>query len=141
MEVRFWGTRGSVPTSLTAEHVWEKVRHALEIARDKKLDAGTDIEVFMEEELPFWAKATYGTNTPCLEIRDGERFLLCDAGTGLRHFGNEYLWTYGPLPDRKIGGLGCYLIRKMADDVHYHRQGDTNILNLMVRKNPATTGQ
>lgn len=96
MEVRFWGTRGSIPTSLTAEDVSEKVRHALEIARDKKLDAGTDIDTFMEEELPFWAKATYGTNTPCLEIRDGERFLLCDAGTGLRHFGNEYIRTYGP---------------------------------------------
>jgi len=96
MEVRFWGTRGSIPTSLTAEDVWEKVRHALEIARDKKLDAGTDIEAFMEEELPFWAKATYGTNTPCLEIRDGEKFLLCDAGTGLRNFGNEYIRTYGP---------------------------------------------
>ena len=39
-----------------------------------------------------------------------------------------------PLPDRKIGGLGCYLIRNMADDVQYHRQGDTNILNLLVRK-------
>jgi len=39
-----------------------------------------------------------------------------------------------PLPDRKIGGLGCYLIRKMADDVQYRRQGDTNILNLLVRK-------
>jgi len=39
-----------------------------------------------------------------------------------------------PLPDRKIGGLGCYLIRKMADEVHYRRQGDTNILTLLVRK-------
>jgi hypothetical protein len=75
MEVRFWGTRGSIPASLTAENVWEKVRHALEIARDKKFGAGTDIETFMEEQLPFWAKATYGTNTPCIEIRDGERFL------------------------------------------------------------------
>lgn len=95
MEVRFWGTRGSIPASLTAEKVWEKVRYALEIARDKKIDAGTDIEAFMEEELPFWAKATYGTNTPCVEIRDGESFVLCDAGTGLRDFGNEYLRTYG----------------------------------------------
>lgn len=39
-----------------------------------------------------------------------------------------------PLPDRKLGGLGCYLIRKMADGVQYRRQGDTNILNLLVRK-------
>jgi sigma-B regulation protein RsbU (phosphoserine phosphatase) len=39
-----------------------------------------------------------------------------------------------PLPDRKIGGLGCYLIRKMSDDVHYHRQGNANILTLLFRK-------
>jgi len=39
-----------------------------------------------------------------------------------------------PLPDRKIGGLGCYLIRKMADQVHYSRQGNINILTLLVRK-------
>jgi len=39
-----------------------------------------------------------------------------------------------PLPDRKIGGLGCYLVKKMADEVYYRRQGDTNILNLLVRK-------
>jgi serine/threonine-protein kinase RsbW len=39
-----------------------------------------------------------------------------------------------PISDRKIGGLGCYLIRKMTDDVQYHRQGDTNILTLLVRK-------
>jgi anti-sigma regulatory factor (Ser/Thr protein kinase) len=46
-----------------------------------------------------------------------------------------------PLPDRKIGGLGCYLIRKMADEVHYRRQGDTNILTLLVRKSPVNSRQ
>jgi anti-sigma regulatory factor (Ser/Thr protein kinase) len=39
-----------------------------------------------------------------------------------------------PLPERRIGGLGCYLIRKMADGVQYRRQGDSNILNLLIRK-------
>jgi len=46
-----------------------------------------------------------------------------------------------PLPDRKIGGLGCYLIRKMADKVYYRRQGDTNLLTLLVRKNPVNSRQ
>jgi anti-sigma regulatory factor (Ser/Thr protein kinase) len=46
-----------------------------------------------------------------------------------------------PLPDRKIGGLGCYLIRNMADGVQYRRQGDTNVLNLLVRKNPVNSRQ
>ena len=45
------------------------------------------------------------------------------------------------LPDRKLGGLGCYLIRKMADGVQYRRQGDTNILNLLVRKSPVNSRQ
>jgi len=39
-----------------------------------------------------------------------------------------------PLPDRKIGGLGCYLIKRMTDEVRYSRQGNTNILTLLVRK-------
>ena len=46
-----------------------------------------------------------------------------------------------PLPDRKIGGLGCYLVKKMADEVYYRRQGDTNILNLLVRKSPVNSRQ
>jgi anti-sigma regulatory factor (Ser/Thr protein kinase) len=39
-----------------------------------------------------------------------------------------------PLPDRRIGGLGCYLIKKMTDEVHYRRQGHANVLTLLVRK-------
>jgi serine/threonine-protein kinase RsbW len=46
-----------------------------------------------------------------------------------------------PLPDRKIGGLGCYLIRKMTDGVQYHRQGNTNILTLLIRKRPVDIRQ
>jgi len=39
-----------------------------------------------------------------------------------------------PISGRKVGGLGCYLIRKMTDEVQYSRQGDTNVMTLMVRK-------
>jgi serine/threonine-protein kinase RsbW len=46
-----------------------------------------------------------------------------------------------PLPDRKIGGLGCYLIQKVTDDVQYHRRSDTNILTLLVRKSPVNSRQ
>jgi anti-sigma regulatory factor (Ser/Thr protein kinase) len=34
------------------------------------------------------------------------------------------------LADRKIGGMGVLLIRKMADQVAYRRDKDTNILTL-----------
>jgi len=38
------------------------------------------------------------------------------------------------LSERKIGGLGVFLIRKMVDEVKYRREGDKNILTLTFRK-------
>jgi serine/threonine-protein kinase RsbW len=35
--------------------------------------------------------------------------------------------------DREIGGLGVFLIRKLMDDVHYHRENGKNILHLIVQ--------
>jgi len=34
------------------------------------------------------------------------------------------------LADRKIGGMGVFLIRKMADRVDYRREGDSNIFSM-----------
>ncbi len=36
--------------------------------------------------------------------------------------------------ERKIGGLGIFLIRKMADEVNYRREGENNILTLVIHK-------
>jgi len=38
------------------------------------------------------------------------------------------------LSERKVGGLGFFLIRKMVDDVQYRREGKMNFLTLTVRK-------
>lgn len=38
MEVRFWGTRGSLPASVTAWKIREKMSTALKIALEKGLD-------------------------------------------------------------------------------------------------------
>ncbi|OPY87056.1 MAG: Serine/threonine-protein kinase BtrW [Smithella sp. PtaU1.Bin162] len=35
-----------------------------------------------------------------------------------------------PLDERRIGGMGVFLIRKMADQVQYRREGNSNILTL-----------
>lgn len=32
------------------------------------------------------------------------------------------------LEDRRIGGLGIHLVRKMMDDLHYYREEDANVL-------------
>jgi serine/threonine-protein kinase RsbW len=36
------------------------------------------------------------------------------------------------ISEREIGGLGVFLIRKLMDDVHYHRKKGINILSLIV---------
>ena len=38
------------------------------------------------------------------------------------------------LSERKIGGLGIYLMRKLMDDVQYQSTGTENILTLVKRK-------
>jgi phosphoribosyl 1,2-cyclic phosphodiesterase len=91
VEVRFWGTRGSLPASLNADVVRGKVRNALEKAIEQGLGPGSDLDAFMDRSLRFSERATYGTNTSCIEIRDKDAFLLCDAGSGIRDFGNHIM--------------------------------------------------
>jgi len=39
------------------------------------------------------------------------------------------------LADRKIGGLGIFLMRKLMDEVHYHSNSDkSNVLTMIKRK-------
>jgi len=95
MEVQFWGTRGSLPASVATEDIRLKVKTALEIAVEKEIGTDSSIDDFIDAELPFWVRGTYGTNTPCVEIRDGDDVIIFDAGSGLRDFGNNFLKTQG----------------------------------------------
>ncbi|MDD2421262.1 MAG: ATP-binding protein [Heliobacteriaceae bacterium] len=36
------------------------------------------------------------------------------------------------LTDREVGGLGIFLVRRVIDEVHYKRDGDKNILTLVL---------
>lgn len=91
MKIYFWGSRGSLPVSLTAKQVRSKIAAAVQKAIQLHLSGDDDIERFIDEQLPFSVRGSYGGNTSCVEIRGGEEFVLCDAGTGLRDFGNHIM--------------------------------------------------
>ena len=91
MHVRFWGTRGSLPASATARQIREKISRAIRSFRSRNLDTDEEIEAFIDRQLPFADRGSYGGNTACVEICGGEDCILCDAGTGIRDFGNAFM--------------------------------------------------
>jgi anti-anti-sigma factor len=95
--VRFWGTRGSLSAPLGHGAVRAKIRDALLAARERGVMSPAAIDAFIDHELPFAVKGTFGGNTACVEIATGgEEHLVCDLGTGVREFGNHLLATHGP---------------------------------------------
>jgi anti-anti-sigma factor len=95
--VRFWGTRGSLPVALNHSGVRAKIRAALLAVRERDLASPEAIDAFLDTELPFSVKGTFGGNTSCVEIETGgDEYLLCDLGSGAREFGNRVLAKHGP---------------------------------------------
>lgn len=84
MQVRFWGTRGSIPAALTAHSVREKLIAALVAASGRELDTPEKAAAFADT-LPFAATRTFGGNSSCIEvITEGAGRVLLDMGSGAR---------------------------------------------------------
>jgi phosphoribosyl 1,2-cyclic phosphodiesterase len=98
IKVYFWGTRGSLSVSLNAKQVRDKVVAALKAALRNSFSGDADVERFIDDRLPFSVRGGYGGNTSCIEIRGGDDTILCDAGTGLRDYGNHIMRSGGGGP-------------------------------------------
>ncbi len=97
MRVRFWGTRGSIPTPLTSSQLKTKIRKALVLSRGADLSSDARLDQFIEQTLPFTVVNTFGGDSPCMEIENNcDEYLICDLGTGLRRFGGRVLAKNGP---------------------------------------------
>ena len=95
MQIRFWGTRGSLPAPLTATTIKEKLAAALTAAQNVKLETPAAIDTFIAQ-LPFSVSGTFGGDSSCVEIIDGEdNHVICDLGSGARRYGTEMLGRYG----------------------------------------------
>ncbi|HSE92213.1 MAG TPA: MBL fold metallo-hydrolase [Methylomirabilota bacterium] len=96
MIVRFWGTRGSIPISLTTAGIRRKLVAALVLAAGRSLDTPDKARAFVEGELSFPVSQTFGGNSACVEIETGGgEYVLCDMGSGARPFGLGVLARHG----------------------------------------------
>jgi phosphoribosyl 1,2-cyclic phosphodiesterase len=99
IRIRFWGTRGSLPAPLDARGVAAKLRTALRLARKRGIALDDDALDAFIADLPFDVRGTYGGNTSCVQLDVGHRELtICDAGSGLRAFGDAALGRFGSAP-------------------------------------------
>lgn len=94
-KVVFWGTRGSLPTSLSARDVREKIIAALTAANGKSFKSPAALNDFVAT-LPFTTTGTFGGNSSCVEIvADAPEHFICDMGSGARPLGQAKIATYG----------------------------------------------
>ena len=90
MKIKFWGTRGSIPTPISPTAIEGKIRQALRGAVGIDLSSKAAIERYLQR-LPTTVRSTIGGNTACVEVRAGQQLLILDAGTGLRSLGYELM--------------------------------------------------
>jgi phosphoribosyl 1,2-cyclic phosphodiesterase len=104
MQVKFWGTRGSLPVAATAGEVKNKIVAALTAANGHQVASNTEIESFADT-LPFSVAGSFGGNTSCVELIGespqnpgsvADEHVICDLGSGARELGHTKLATYGP---------------------------------------------
>jgi phosphoribosyl 1,2-cyclic phosphodiesterase len=97
--VTFWGTRGSLPTAITPEHIHAKLMVAIEGALERKLQGREQISHYIKNELPMEIGSSWGGNTSCLQLTSSsmpDHHLILDMGSGARPLGNALLAQYGP---------------------------------------------
>jgi len=96
MKVRFWGTRGSIPVSLTAPDIRGKLLAALRGAQGMDLRASGAVEAYVDS-LGFDVAGTYGGHSSCVQIdTGGPEHIILDLGTGVRALGQRMLERHGP---------------------------------------------
>jgi len=100
------------------------------------------IELSLEEALVNVCRYAYHGGQGDVEVRcritDGRDCLIeiIDSGIPFDACAHPAPELTACIADRKVGGLGVYLMRNMADQMTYRRENKKNILNLAFRTVP-----
>lgn len=89
MNVRFWGVRGSIPTSLSTADIRERLTAAFYLLPNPPRDRRELSEAI--DKLPFYVRGTFGGCTTCIEFNVDDVPIILDMGTGARPLGLSLL--------------------------------------------------
>lgn len=97
-----------------------------------------DLELAIEEALVNIFNYSYPEESGDVEVtckRDDYGFIveIIDSGIPFDITSLPEPDVTSELSERKIGGLGVFLTKKMVDEVQYRRGNDRNILHLIIR--------
>ena len=90
MRITFRGTRGSLPSPLDTNEFRIKVKRLLMNAQHVNLKSEAAVEAYLDQS-SIQNSLTFGGNTPCVEITEGNSQLILDCGSGLAVLGKEMM--------------------------------------------------
>lgn len=91
MDVKFWGVRSDVPSSLSTEEMQSRVKQAVVFAHEAwKVNPDLPPDEVIAS-LPVHIKRLIGGETRCLEITAGTDRIIIDVGTGARRLGYDLM--------------------------------------------------
>lgn len=90
MDVKFWGTRGSLPQGTSNAEFTALVSDAIERAAQLGIRTTRTFKLALESG-QLGTPLSYGGNTTCTEISHGDRFFFVDMGSGLREAGSFHM--------------------------------------------------
>jgi serine/threonine-protein kinase RsbW len=132
-------TLGKMKLPAQLAYLREALHFVVSAARDQGFTRQRlgELELAVEEVLVNICNYAYPQSEGNVEItcrQDAERFTVEIEDRGVSF---DFLSAQDPdlsvhLDQRRIGGLGIFLVKKLADDVRYRREGDRNILTLTV---------
>jgi serine/threonine-protein kinase RsbW len=114
---------GAVDEFCSSHSVADDVRHDLHVALDEIVNNVVRHAAPRHPRIEVQLAAD-GTHVEVVIVDDGEPFDLYDAPAP-----DVTL----PIEQRRVGGLGVYLVRQLMDEVEYRRSGGENRLTLRRR--------
>lgn len=88
MRVKFWGVRGSLPSSLDTFGWVGHIEKLMNEFFDSGFQNKKDIAKFMQQKAPT-AVGGFGTATTCVEVSSGSQSIILDGGSGLKLFSDH----------------------------------------------------